>query len=424
MQHAIDGLADRHLDRVLRGRAGGPRARRPRPRRRGRGRRGSPAARVPSASARPTRRLRERSPVQVSTRSPSPASPISVSRRPPSARGQPARLGEPARDQRRARVVAEAQAVARARGDRQHVLDRARRSRRRRCRRSRRRAACRRAAARRCRRRATEPVAATVSAVGSPRATSSAKLGPETTPTGARQRGAMRWCASATPALDARDEPLRQPDERRDARRPPTGVRTTSVSPATGVATTTRPARATPREVGGHLEVRRQRDARQVADVLARGVDGARLRPVARPQRDAGRARRRARRGAPRGRSPRRPHPRRRRSRFATARRPARCARSPPEPSRWRTLHPAGLDAVVAEVAASASSSSTFCSARKTTGAASSGLARTSATGTRTRSMRLSASALRSIQPIVPPASRTFAQPSTLTMTSTGTSRP
>ena len=41
--------------------------------------------RLPCASASPTRRLRDRSPVQVSTRSPRPARPISVSRLPPSA---------------------------------------------------------------------------------------------------------------------------------------------------------------------------------------------------------------------------------------------------------------------------------------------------------------------------------------------------
>ena len=63
--------------------------------------------------------------MQVSTRSPSPARPISVSRRPPSAARQAAGLGEPARDQRGARVVAEAETVARAGGDREHVLDRA-----------------------------------------------------------------------------------------------------------------------------------------------------------------------------------------------------------------------------------------------------------------------------------------------------------
>ena len=62
----------------------------------------------------------------------------------------------------------------------------------------------------------------------------------------------------------------------------------------------------------------------------------------------------------------------------------------------------------------SASSSSTFCSARNTTAAASSGLARTSATGTRTTSIRLSARPLPAIQPMVPPASRTLVQPSTV----------
>ena len=81
-----------------------PRALRARLRRRDRGRPGSPAASCPRASARPTRRLRDRSPVQVSTRSPSPASPISVSRVPPMRREQPARLGQAARDRaRRAR---------------------------------------------------------------------------------------------------------------------------------------------------------------------------------------------------------------------------------------------------------------------------------------------------------------------------------
>ena len=65
-------------------------------------------------------------------------------------------------------------------------------------------------------------------------------------------------------------------------------------------------------------------------------------------------------------------------------------------------LDPAGRGVVAADDAVSARSSSTFCSARKTSGALSSGFARTSASGTRTTSVRLSASDLRSTQPIVP----------------------
>jgi uncharacterized protein YyaL (SSP411 family) len=89
-----------------------------------------------------------------------------------------------------------------------------------------------------------------------------------------------------------------------------------------------------------------------------------------------------------------------------------------------RGLPTADAPVVDGELADSASSSSTFCSARNTSGAASSARSRTSATGVRTSSVRLSPSDLRSIHPIVPPASRTLAQPSTTTMTSTGTSRP
>ena len=68
----------------------------------------------PRASPRPTRRLRERSPVHVSTRSPSPANP-STCRAVRRAPRQPTCLGEAARDQCGARVVAETEAVARAR---------------------------------------------------------------------------------------------------------------------------------------------------------------------------------------------------------------------------------------------------------------------------------------------------------------------
>ena len=99
---ALAGAARRHpaargLRRARHGRRrrsacrrrGDARARAPRPRQ-ARPRQRAPGGedlgqRFPAASARPTRRLRDRSPVQVSTRSPRPARPISVSRRPPSA---------------------------------------------------------------------------------------------------------------------------------------------------------------------------------------------------------------------------------------------------------------------------------------------------------------------------------------------------
>jgi hypothetical protein len=70
------------------------------------------------------------------------------------------------------------------------------------------------------------------------------------------------------------------------------------------------------------------------------------------------------------------------------------------------------------------SSSTTFCSALNTSGALGSGAASTSATGTRTISVRRSETALRSIHATVPPASRILSQPSTPTMTSNGVSRP
>ena len=73
----------------------------------------------------PTWRLRLRSPVHVSTRSPRPLRPASVSRRPPSAHRQPRDLGEAARDQRGHRVVPEPSALDDARGDRDDVLQRA-----------------------------------------------------------------------------------------------------------------------------------------------------------------------------------------------------------------------------------------------------------------------------------------------------------
>ena len=79
----------------------------------------------PRPSSMPTRRLRLRSPVQVSTRSPRPLRPASVSRLPTFGAGQPRDLREAARDQRGQRVVPETQPLDHARGDRDDVLQRA-----------------------------------------------------------------------------------------------------------------------------------------------------------------------------------------------------------------------------------------------------------------------------------------------------------
>ena len=79
----------------------------------------------PFASSRPTRRFRLRSPVQVSTRSPRPLKPASVSRRPAGGAREARQLGEPARDERRQRVVPEAQPFDDAGRDRDDVLHRA-----------------------------------------------------------------------------------------------------------------------------------------------------------------------------------------------------------------------------------------------------------------------------------------------------------
>ena len=87
-------------------------------------RRGSRRAVRPRPSSMPTWRLRLRAPVQVSTRSPRPVRPASVSRRPPSALRQPGDLGEAARDQAGQRVVPEAEPFDDAGGDRDHVLQR------------------------------------------------------------------------------------------------------------------------------------------------------------------------------------------------------------------------------------------------------------------------------------------------------------
>ena len=79
----------------------------------------------PRPSSIPTWRLRERSPVQVSTRSPMPARPRKVSGSAPIATAEARDLAQPARHDGGARVLAEAQAVADADRDRDHVLQRA-----------------------------------------------------------------------------------------------------------------------------------------------------------------------------------------------------------------------------------------------------------------------------------------------------------
>ena len=79
----------------------------------------------PRPNARPRRRLRDSSPVQVSTRSPSPARPISVSGRAADRRVEPQHFVEAARDQAGARVEAEVHAVGGAGGHGEHVLHRA-----------------------------------------------------------------------------------------------------------------------------------------------------------------------------------------------------------------------------------------------------------------------------------------------------------
>ena len=79
----------------------------------------------PRPSSMPTWRLRLRSPVQVSTRSPRPLRPASVSRRPPSAHASREISDEAARDERRHRVVPEAEAFDDAGGNRDDVLQRA-----------------------------------------------------------------------------------------------------------------------------------------------------------------------------------------------------------------------------------------------------------------------------------------------------------
>ena len=84
----------------------------------------SPPATGP-APARRRRAVAAESPVQVSTRSPSPASPASVSRCAAERHRQPREFGQAARDERGQRVMAEAEAFDHARRNRDDVLQRA-----------------------------------------------------------------------------------------------------------------------------------------------------------------------------------------------------------------------------------------------------------------------------------------------------------
>ena len=271
-----------------------PRARRARLRRRDPARPGSSPATCPRASPSPTRRLRDRSPVHVSTRSPSPANPIRVSRLPPMAASRRPVSASP-------RVMSAARAlwpkpnpslapaaiastflIAPPTSTPAMSSDSYARS----------------ASPRNSRATSAASagsVAATVSAVGSPRATSTAKLGPDAMPTGADQRGAINWWASPTPAgsVGASTKPL---DSHTSGARAPASAsdRANPGSAATGTAASSRSASRHVGQVGGHPHPRWKRDRGQVPDVFARTADRVGLRAVARPERDAaahGRAR-------------------------------------------------------------------------------------------------------------------------------------
>ena len=82
------------------------------------------ASRIPCPSLKPTVRLRDRSPVQVSTRSPMPARPAKVAGLGPHGLPQAVHLGQAAGDQRGPGVVAEPETVTDAGGDGDDVLDR------------------------------------------------------------------------------------------------------------------------------------------------------------------------------------------------------------------------------------------------------------------------------------------------------------
>jgi hypothetical protein len=79
--------------------------------------------RLALASNRPTRRLRLRSPVAVSTRSPRPDRPMKVSAPRAQGQAQAGHFGQAAGDERGTGIQAQLQAVAQAGGNGQHVLD-------------------------------------------------------------------------------------------------------------------------------------------------------------------------------------------------------------------------------------------------------------------------------------------------------------
>ena len=79
----------------------------------------------PLPSSKPTWRLRLSAPLQVRTRSPRPARPLSVSGLAPKLDGQARHLRQAARDQRRQRIRAKAQPLASACGNGHDIFHRA-----------------------------------------------------------------------------------------------------------------------------------------------------------------------------------------------------------------------------------------------------------------------------------------------------------
>ena len=166
----------------------------------------------------PSEKLRELVDEQVSTRSPRPDRPASVSRRAPAGQAEARHFGKAARDQRGARILAEPRALDDAAGDREHVLDRA---------------ADLRAddvvetigpesragrSGREAPRRAPASSHARVTAVGRPAATSCAKVGPDSTAIGAS------GCASRATSDISRRVPASIPFAQRTSACRPTGA--------------------------------------------------------------------------------------------------------------------------------------------------------------------------------------------------------
>jgi hypothetical protein len=155
----------------------------------------------PAPDARPRAKLRDCGDDAVSTRSPKPDRPISVSGRAPNPLAKSAQFGKAARDDRGARALAEPGADDDAGGNRQHVLgrpadldaghiigvvdaqtrtgDQPRP---------------------RCRARSRSG-AASVTAVGRPRMISAAKLGPDRTAGPRRARSRQGWRSRRSPVL-------------------------------------------------------------------------------------------------------------------------------------------------------------------------------------------------------------------------------